>query len=126
MSSLGGGGHGGGRGVNDPVAKVDLLDVSNECRSVICCRCRPDQKKMMVSLIRHGIPSSRTLGGYSCYLGRLLWKLTLASPIAAVVVGFVGAVLTGEFVPVLHVRVVRLTGASCCVVLCPLVRCSDR
>jgi hypothetical protein len=40
----------------------DLLVVSSACRSTICCRCRPDQKKMMVSLVRNGIPSARTLG----------------------------------------------------------------
>lgn len=45
----------------DKSAMEDLLVVSSACRSTICCRCRPDQKKMMVSLVRNGIPSARTL-----------------------------------------------------------------
>jgi magnesium-transporting ATPase (P-type) len=41
---------------------ADVLVVAKACRSVICCRCRPDQKKMMVTLVRQGIPTARTLG----------------------------------------------------------------
>ena len=45
----------------DPVASKHLLEVSNSCRSVICCRCRPDQKKQMVELVRRNVPSAHTL-----------------------------------------------------------------
>jgi P-type E1-E2 ATPase len=45
----------------DTVMSGHLLTVSNSCRSVICCRCRPDQKKQMVHLVRNGVVGSHTL-----------------------------------------------------------------
>ncbi len=38
-----------------------LLTVVESCRTVVCCRCRPDQKKLMVELVRRGVRTSRTL-----------------------------------------------------------------
>ena len=39
----------------------DLLTVAQNCKAVICCRCRPDQKAAMVRLIKDGVPGTRTL-----------------------------------------------------------------
>jgi magnesium-transporting ATPase (P-type) len=44
-----------------PRAKAYLLYVSVNCAAVIACRARPDQKAAVVRLIRHGVPTSRTL-----------------------------------------------------------------
>lgn len=38
-----------------------LLSIARNCKAVICCRARPDQKAAMVSLIRNGVPGVKTL-----------------------------------------------------------------
>lgn len=39
----------------------NFLIVFSAARAVICCRCRPDQKRQMVDLVRTGIRDARTL-----------------------------------------------------------------
>jgi magnesium-transporting ATPase (P-type) len=39
----------------------DLLVIAESCRAVVCCRCRPDQKKRMLELIRYNVSTSRCL-----------------------------------------------------------------
>lgn len=41
--------------------RQQLLAVSRTCKAVICCRARPDQKAAMVTLIREGVPGTKTL-----------------------------------------------------------------
>jgi len=38
-----------------------LLTVARNCKAVICCRARPDQKAAMVRMIREGVPGVKTL-----------------------------------------------------------------
>ena len=45
----------------NPRLRAYLLYVAVNCNAVIACRARPDQKASVVRLIRHGVPSSRTL-----------------------------------------------------------------
>jgi len=44
-----------------PSMQDDLLVIAESCKSVIACRCRPDQKKKMLELIRYRVPTSRCL-----------------------------------------------------------------
>lgn len=39
----------------------DLLFVAEKCQSVICCRCRPKQKRKMLLLIKDNIPGAKCL-----------------------------------------------------------------
>ena len=47
--------------IRDEAASRDLLEVSNRCQTVICCRCRPDQKAAMVRLVKRHTPYAHTL-----------------------------------------------------------------
>jgi magnesium-transporting ATPase (P-type) len=42
-------------------SRRNLLTVAEACRTVVCARCRPDQKKRVVELVKRGLPRSRTL-----------------------------------------------------------------
>lgn len=42
-------------------SREDLLFVTEKCTSVICCRCRPAQKRDMLKLIQDGIPGAKCL-----------------------------------------------------------------
>lgn len=44
-----------------PGMQADLLVLAESCKSVIACRCRPDQKKKMLELVKHNVHTSRTL-----------------------------------------------------------------
>jgi len=44
-----------------PGMQQDLLVIAESCRAVICCRCRPDQKKKMLELIRYNVGTARCL-----------------------------------------------------------------
>lgn len=39
----------------------NFLVLAEACRTVVCSRCRPDQKKRIVELIKRGLPGARTL-----------------------------------------------------------------
>lgn len=39
----------------------DLVNVAEQCTSVVCCRCRPKQKEAMVRLIQKHVPGSKCL-----------------------------------------------------------------
>ncbi|CAE7403369.1 ALA3, partial [Symbiodinium sp. KB8] len=41
--------------------RANLLFVAERCTSVICCRCRPLQKRAMLELIKDGVPGSKCL-----------------------------------------------------------------
>lgn len=41
--------------------RSNLLTVMEASRTVVCCRCRPDQKRQMVELVRTGVHKARTL-----------------------------------------------------------------
>ena len=38
--------------------RANLLVIVGACRAVVCCRCRPDQKKLVVELVKHGVPGA--------------------------------------------------------------------
>ncbi len=40
----------------------ELLNISQKCSTVVCCRARKDQKAKMVQLIKEGKPGTITLG----------------------------------------------------------------
>ena len=47
--------------MSDPETRALLLQFSQTCQAVVCCRVSPDQKREIVDLVKDNVPGVRTL-----------------------------------------------------------------
>ena len=47
--------------MGDETTKMALLEFSTRCRAVVACRVSPDQKRLMVNMVKMGVKGVRTL-----------------------------------------------------------------